>query len=182
MISILNTLRQRAARPWPERVQAALAVLSPSGNPVPVLVQALTDDDPDLRLLAVEALAELEPHDKTLPALIAAPEYPDRLVRIAAVEQVARFGPNVAVGATHRSVCWLRRRNEIAATHARPPSAIGKTQGFFMARSEKNVTRGYLNSSATQQRKNSPRMRCGRLAIDWSLRRVNCLSSSFVLA
>jgi Transposase IS200 like len=35
-----------------------------------------------------------------------------------------------------------------------------------IAPSEKNVTRCYLNSSATQQRKNIPRMRFGRLAID----------------
>jgi len=53
---------------------------------------------------------------------------------------------------------------------------------ILMARSEKNVTLGYLNSSATQQRKKRPRMRRGRFAIDWSFRRVTCLSSSFVLA
>jgi len=53
---------------------------------------------------------------------------------------------------------------------------------FAMARSEKNVTLAYLNSSATQQRKNMPRRRRGRLAIDCSFRRVRCLSSSFVLA
>ena len=109
MHEVLTTIRQHATQPYPERMQAALAVFSP--NPIPILVEALADNDPDLRLLAVEVLAELEPDEKTLSALIAALDDPDRLVRIAAVEQVARFGPKAkaALPALER---WLTDEDE----------------------------------------------------------------------
>jgi HEAT repeat protein len=90
MYELLTKLRQQATQPYPERMQAALAVLRP--NPLPILVEALADADPDLRLLAVEVLAELEPDEEALPALVAALDDPDRLVRIATVEQLVRFG------------------------------------------------------------------------------------------
>lgn len=91
MNELLTTLRRHAKQPYPERVQAALAVLLPIGNPVPVLVEALADADPNLRLLAVEVLAELEPDERILPALVTTLEDHDPLVRIAAVERVVRF-------------------------------------------------------------------------------------------
>jgi HEAT repeat protein len=111
MTAILSTLRQLTIQPWPERAQAALAVLSPTGDLVLVLVQALDDDDPDLRLLAVEVLAQLEPDERTLPALVAALEHPDRLVRIAAVEQVVRFGTK-AKSALPSLEKWLADEDE----------------------------------------------------------------------
>jgi len=111
MIEILSTLRHSANQPWPERVQAALAVILPSGNPVPVLVEALADTAADLRLLAVEVLAEPEPDERTLPAFVATLEDCDRLVRIAAVEQVVRFGPK-AKSALPALEKWLTDEDE----------------------------------------------------------------------
>jgi HEAT repeat protein len=91
MHELLTTLRQHATQPYPDRIQAAQAALLPIGNPALLLIQALADNDPDLRLLGVEVLAELEPDEEALPTLIAALYDADRLIRIAAVDQVARF-------------------------------------------------------------------------------------------
>ena len=107
----LTKLRQHATQPYPERVQAALAALLPIGNSVSLLVEALADADPDLRLLAVEVLADLESDEKALPALIAALDDPDRLVRIATVKQVARFGTK-AIAALPALEMWLGDEDE----------------------------------------------------------------------
>ena len=90
MSGLLAALRQHSRLPWPQRVQAVMEILPP--NSVPILIEALSDADADLRLLAVEVLAEMEPDETALPALVNALDDPDRLVRIAAVGPVVRFG------------------------------------------------------------------------------------------
>ena len=90
---LLPTLRRYAKWPWPQSVRAAMPLLSPLGDFVPLLVEALADDDVDMRLLAIDLLDELEPDERSLPALISALGDDDPLVRIWAASRVVRFGP-----------------------------------------------------------------------------------------
>ena len=99
-----------------------------------------------------------------------------------AVDGICQYRSGTSLLANNSASCWSLSLAPTTAACATERSSNRGTNAASMARSEKNVTQCYLNSSATQQRKNNPRMRCGRLAIDWSLRRVKCLSSLFVLA
>lgn len=89
---LLPTLRRYAKWPWPQSVRAAMPLLSPISDPIPLLVALLGDNDPEMRLFAIDLLGEFGPDVRTLPALIAALEDDDPLVRIWAVEQVVKFG------------------------------------------------------------------------------------------
>lgn len=89
---LLPHLRRFAKLPWPQCVEGAMPVLSPLGDFIPLLVEALEGGDPDMRLLAIDLLAEVESDQRSLPALVAALDDPDEIVRIYAVEPVLRFG------------------------------------------------------------------------------------------
>ena len=82
------------------------AASSPIGDPIPLLVEALADDDVDMRLLAIDLLDELEPDERSLPALIGALGDDEPLVRIWAASRVVRFGPRAkaAISALEK---WL---------------------------------------------------------------------------
>jgi hypothetical protein len=85
---LLPALRRFARLPWPQCVEAALPLLMPIGDAIPLLVDLLTDHDLEMRLFAIDLLKELEPDERTLRALVGALGDPDPLVKIWAVEQV----------------------------------------------------------------------------------------------
>ncbi len=90
---VLSILRRYSDLLSPERVDRSITALKELGLlESPDLITALSDSNPNLRLLAVEIPSELDPIEASLPALINALKDPDRIVRIAAVEPVARFG------------------------------------------------------------------------------------------
>jgi len=89
---LLPTLRRCATLPSPQCVRAALPVLLPIGDFVPLLIDLLADDDAEMRLFAMDVLGELQPDLRSLPALIAALEDDDPLVRIWAASLVVKFG------------------------------------------------------------------------------------------
>ncbi len=90
---VLSILRRYSDLMSPERVDRSITALKELGLlESPDLITALSDSNPNLRLLAVEILSELDPIDASLPALIKSLEDSDRIIRIAAVEPVARFG------------------------------------------------------------------------------------------
>jgi HEAT repeat protein len=91
---IIDLLRRFSTRHDPDRLDDAVASLAPHDETiVAALAEALTDDDAEVRLLAVEVLRELGPKaEAVLPAVIRALEDSDRIVRIASLEPVAAFG------------------------------------------------------------------------------------------
>lgn len=92
-IEIIDLLRQFSTRHDPDRLDDALESLAPHEHIVAALAEALTDEDAEVRLLAVEFLRELGPKaEPVLPAMIRALDDEDRIVRIAALEPVAAFG------------------------------------------------------------------------------------------
>lgn len=91
---IIDRLRQLSTRHDPDRLDDALESLAPHDESVvSALAKALSDNDDEVRLLAVEILGELGPKaEPVLPAMIRALEDEDRIVRIAALPPVAAFG------------------------------------------------------------------------------------------
>jgi len=90
---LLPALRRFAKLPSPQCAQAAMPLLLPVGDFVPLLVEALADDDAEMRRFAIELLGEFEPDERSLPALIATLGDPEPLVRIWAASLVVDFGP-----------------------------------------------------------------------------------------
>jgi len=89
---LLPSLRPLAKLPSPQCVEAAMPVLLPIGDPIPLLIDLLADDDPEMRLLAIDVLGELQPDVRSFPGLIAALDDPDPLVRVWAASLVVEFG------------------------------------------------------------------------------------------
>ena len=88
----ISTLRHFVDLPSPHRVHDSITALHPLNHEkIHGLLNALDDEDPNLRLLVIEILAELDPLEATLPALLKALDDPDRIIRIAAVDPIARF-------------------------------------------------------------------------------------------
>jgi hypothetical protein len=91
---IIDLLRHFATRHDPDRLGDVLNSLAPHDESVvAALAEALTDEDDEVRLLAVEILRELGPKaEPVLPTMIRALEDENRIVRIASLEPVAAFG------------------------------------------------------------------------------------------
>ena len=120
----ISVLRRFADLPSPQRLHDCITALHPlDQEKVHGLLNALDDDDANLRLLVVEVLFELDPVPASLPALINALEDPDRIVRIATVESVVRFGRK-ACAAIPILERWLDDEREYVRIAA--AAAIGK--------------------------------------------------------
>jgi len=94
METIIDKLRHFAFRYYRYQLEDAVASLEPhSSATVNGLVDALSFEDSDVRLLAIQTLGELgEKAEAALPAMIRSLADERRLVRIAALEPVASFG------------------------------------------------------------------------------------------
>ncbi len=96
---IIGRLRHYAQFEYRYQLEDALASLWPHTSTTAAaaaLSKALSDDDSDVRLLAIEILSKLGTKaESALPAMIRALNDEHRLVRIAAVEPVAAFGLKV---------------------------------------------------------------------------------------
>jgi HEAT repeat protein len=91
---IIDLLRSFTIRHDPWRVEDALDALTvvPDGHVIG-LIQALSDPDDEIRLLAVEILYSMgDMAEAALPALIDTLNDPDRIVRVAAVAPILGFG------------------------------------------------------------------------------------------
>lgn len=66
---LLPALRRFAKLPSPQCVRAAMPLLPPS-DPIPLLIGLLADDDPEMRLFAIDLLEEAVPDGRSIPALI----------------------------------------------------------------------------------------------------------------
>lgn len=110
---IIHLLRQISKRHDPDRLHDVLESLAPHDETVvAALAEALTDEDDEVRLLAVEILRELGPKaEPVLPAMIRALEDEDRIVRIASLEPVAAFGEK-AIDAVPILETWLSNSPE----------------------------------------------------------------------
>ncbi len=115
----IDLLRQFAARHDPDRLDDALTALAPHDEPmVSVLAEALSNDDEEVRLLAVEMLRELGPKSEAaLPAMIRALEDKDRILRIASLPPVAAFGKR-ATDAISILETWLTSDDEFSRISA----------------------------------------------------------------
>ena len=109
---------QFAKRHAPDRLDDALKSLAPHEHIVAALAEALSEEDDQVRLLAVEILRELGPKaELVLPAMIRALEDEDRIVRMAALEPVASFGRK-AVGAVPVLEKWLSSDDQFSRVSA----------------------------------------------------------------
>lgn len=127
---LLPTLRRYAKFPWPQCVRAAMPLLLPLGDFVPLLLDLLADDDAEMRLFAIDLLAEVPPDQRSLPALVTALNDFDPLVRVWAVGQVVDFGPR-AKAAVPALLTWLTPRDcrvPIFSTCAGPVIGVGFTE------------------------------------------------------
>jgi len=117
--SIIDLLRIFALRHYPQRVVDFLDARTVfSGDHIAALTQALTDEDDEVRLLAVEVFYAMgNEAELALPALIDTLDDPDRIVRVAAVAPVAAFGSR-AIAATPILMSWLSRDDEFSRVAA----------------------------------------------------------------
>ncbi len=91
--TLISVLRHHLWLWSPEREQKTISQLQALGLlKSSSLINALSNEDPNIRLFTIDILSELDPIQSSLPALINALKDPDRIVRISAVEPVARFG------------------------------------------------------------------------------------------
>ena len=106
--SIIELIHSFAVRCGPHRVVDLVDALTAyRGDHIAALIEALKDEDDEVRLVAIEVLATMaEEAEPALPNLIEALSDPDRLVRIAAVYAVVNFGYK-AIAAAPILTTWL---------------------------------------------------------------------------
>ena len=116
---IIDRLRQISKRHDPDRLDDALEWLAPHDESViGTVAEVLSDEDDEIRLLAVEILGELGPNaEPVLPAMIGALEDKDRIVRVAALQHVAAFGER-AKAAVPILETWLSSDDEFSRVSA----------------------------------------------------------------
>lgn len=117
---IIDLLRSSfAIRHDPWRVEDAVDAMSVfPANHIAALAEALTDQDDELRLLAVEVLYSLgQKAEPALSALIESLDDEDRIVRVAVVAPVAAFG-HKAAAAVPILESWLPSDDEFSRVTA----------------------------------------------------------------
>lgn len=116
---IIDLLRSFAIRPGPHRVSDFLDALTVfPGDHIAALVEALTDEDDEVRLLAAEVLGEMgDEAEEALPAMIRSLEDSDRIVRIAAVYAVVDFAKR-SIAAIPILETWLDGDDEFSCVAA----------------------------------------------------------------
>jgi HEAT repeat protein len=116
---ILQLLRTFAIRHYPQRVDDFLDALTAfQGDHIAALIEALADQDDEVRLLAVEVLYSMDKEaEPALSALIDTLDDPDRIVRVAAVAPVADFGRK-AIAAIPTLESWLYGGDEFSEVTA----------------------------------------------------------------
>ena len=117
--SILQLIRSFALRCGPHRiVDFEDALTAFRGDHIAALLEALGDDDDEVRLFAVEALYSFgQKAEPALPYLIEALKDEDRLVRVAAVGCVSAFGQK-AIAAVPILEGWLSSDDDFCSVAA----------------------------------------------------------------
>ena len=110
---LLRLIALNYAEQWVPHHIAFVELLDRHGDRlIPGLVDCLTDEDAEVRLLAVALLEEAgQRAEPAVPALIQAVTDPDRIVRVATAQCLAKFGPKAA-GAVPHLLPWLKDENE----------------------------------------------------------------------
>ncbi len=101
IVKAINILRHYSHQTHPERADDALAVLATiSDDIIPVLLEALNEEDRYVRILALEMLDAIPPDGRALPAIINALGDPDRTVRVCAIGPLVKFGARAKAAAS----------------------------------------------------------------------------------
>lgn len=110
---LLNLIALNSAEQWvPEHIAYQQVFDRHGDRLIPGLIECLSDDDAEVRRLAVNLLDEAGPAaTPALPAVIQKIADPDRLVRVAAAHCLEKFGP-LAVDAVPLLLPWLQNDHE----------------------------------------------------------------------